>query len=83
MSGNFYFGARYSGCCQAHRGFTCLISFSPVFYVLLSPYFCFFSFLYLDLYVLGDNSWISKDLSCKPNIYVSWSISELRVRLDL
>ena len=29
------------------------------FYVLLSPYLCFISFLYLDLYVLGDNSWIS------------------------
>ena len=24
------------------------------FYVLLSPYLCFISFLYLDLYVLGD-----------------------------
>ena len=30
------------------------------FYVLLSPYLFFYSFLYLDLYVLGDNSWISK-----------------------
>ena len=29
------------------------------FYVLLSPYFCFISFLYLDLYVLGDDAWIS------------------------
>ena len=28
------------------------------FYVLLSPYLCFISFLYLDLYVLGDNVWI-------------------------
>ena len=27
--------------------------------VLLSPYLCFISFLYLDLYVLGDESWIS------------------------
>ena len=24
------------------------------FYVLLSPYLCFFFFVYLDLYVLGD-----------------------------
>ena len=24
------------------------------FYLLLSPYLCFISFLYLDLYVLGD-----------------------------
>ena len=28
-------------------------------YVLLSPYLCFISFLYLDIYVLGDNSWMS------------------------
>ena len=30
------------------------------FYVLLSPYLCFVSFLYLELYVLGDDAWISK-----------------------
>ena len=29
------------------------------FYVLLSPYLCFISFLYLDLYVLVDDAWIS------------------------
>ena len=29
-------------------------------YVLLSPYLCFISFLYLDLYVLGDDTLISK-----------------------
>ena len=29
-------------------------------YILLSPYLCFISFLYLVLYVLGDGSWISK-----------------------
>ena len=45
-------------------GFTCLISFAPVFSfmyqcVLLSPYLCFVSFLYLDLYFLGDDAWIS------------------------
>ena len=27
-------------------------------YVLLSPYLCFISFLYLDLYVLGEDAWI-------------------------
>ena len=41
------------------------------FYVLLSPYFCFISFLYLDLYILGDVAWISLGLSCIPNIYAS------------
>ena len=29
------------------------------FYLLLSPYFCFFPLLYLDLYVLGDDEFIS------------------------
>ena len=29
------------------------------FYLLLSPYLCFISLLYLDLYVLGDNALIS------------------------
>ena len=28
-------------------------------YVLLSPYLCFISFLYVDLYVLGDDVLIS------------------------
>ena len=30
------------------------IGFGIQFYLLLSPYICFISFLYLDLYVLGD-----------------------------
>ena len=50
------------------------------FYLLLSPNLCFISLLYLDLYVL-DDALISKGLSCKPNIYVASSTSELRVRL--
>ena len=29
------------------------------FYLLLSPYLCFISFLYLDLYVLGYDALIS------------------------
>ena len=43
------------------------------FYLLLSPYLCFISLLYLDLYVLGDDALISYGLSFKPNIYVSCS----------
>ena len=38
-----------------------LLDFFPSgnhFYVLLSPYLCFISFLYLDFYDLGGNSWI-------------------------
>ena len=49
------------------------------FYLLLDPYLCFISFLYLDLYVLGDDVLIS--FLCKPNIYVSRSTFELRMRL--
>ena len=41
------------------------------FNLLLSPYPCFISLLYLDLYVLGDDTLIVWGLSCKPNIYVS------------
>ena len=29
------------------------------FYLLLSPYFCFISLLYADLYVLGDDALVS------------------------
>ena len=29
------------------------------FYLLLSPYLCFISLLFLDLYVLGDDAFIS------------------------
>ena len=32
---------------------------SNQFNVLLSPYLCFISLLYLDLYVLVDDAWIS------------------------
>ena len=47
--------------CWAHGGLPVGLSFAPVvrFYLLLSPYLCFISFLYLDLYVLGDNALIS------------------------
>ena len=30
-----------------------------IYYLLLSPYLCFISFLYLDSYVLGDDALIS------------------------
>ena len=33
--------------------------FCSVFFLLLSPYLCFISLLYLDLYVLGDDALIS------------------------
>ena len=30
-----------------------------LFYLLLSPYLCFISLFYLDLYILGDNALVS------------------------
>ena len=42
----------------------CLLDFfcsGIQFYLLLSPYLCFISLLYLDLYVLGDDALISKE----------------------
>ena len=46
----------------AHGGLTVVFFCSGIqLYVLLRPYLCFIiiSFLYLDLYVLVDDSWIS------------------------
>ena len=34
--------------------------FGIQFDVLLSPYLCFISFLYLDLYAIGNDAWISQ-----------------------
>ena len=49
------------GCCQAHRGLPVGFFFCSgiQFYVLLSPYICFISFLCLDLHVFVDDAFIS------------------------
>ena len=48
-------GAWCFGCCLAHRGLSVgFILLRCLVYLLLSPCLCFVSFLYLDLYVLGD-----------------------------
>ena len=63
-------------------GFHCWISFTPVFScILLSPYLCFVSFLYLNLYFLGYDTSIIRDLSSDPNIYLSLSTSEISLML--
>ena len=41
----------------------------------------FFLFLYFDWHVLGNDKSISMGSLCELNIYVLWSISEIRVRL--
>ena len=38
-------------------GFSKLIFFAQVFsFILLNPYLCFISFLYIDIYALGDDA---------------------------
>ena len=41
------------------------------FCLMLSPYFCFISLLYLDLYVLGDDALISLGSVMKTNVFES------------
>ena len=44
----------------AHLGLTVVVFYSSIqLYILLSPYLCFISFLYLDLYLIGDDTSIS------------------------
>ena len=46
--------------CRATRVYLLDLFCSDIqFYLLLSPYLCFISLLYLDLYVLGDDVLIS------------------------
>ena len=47
--------------CHAHRGLLLDFFCSGIqFNLLLSPYLCFICFLYLDIYVLGDDALISQ-----------------------
>ena len=68
--------------CRAHRG-TCWISFAPVFSFIYCWVLIFaLSPCFILIYVFFEMMhWYFRGLSCKPNIYVSWSTSELRVRL--
>ena len=56
-------GAWCFRCLSGQPGFTCWTSFAPIFsfikILLLSPYLCFISLLYLALYVLRDDALIS------------------------
>ena len=48
--------AKYQGHAQVYL-LDCFFS-GIQFYLLLSPYLCFIPFLYLGLYVLGDDAWV-------------------------
>ena len=54
------------------------------FYLLVRPYRCFISFLYLDLYVLGDDAFISRGSFMQTKyLCVLIHIYELKMRLAL
>ena len=57
-----------------------LLQYSVVYTVLLSPYLYFVSFLYLDLYLLGYDTSISKE-SLVQTKHLFVLTSEIRVRL--
>ena len=52
-------------------------------YLLFSPYLCFNSFLYIDLYVLGDDAVISKVSFMQANYLCVLSTSDLRTTFFL
>ena len=53
------------------------------FYLLLSPFLCFISLLYLDLYVLGDDALISQGSFMQTTYLFVLIHIVLRVRLAL
>ena len=58
---SFTGGLKLVSNCQPHPEFGCGSRHIDVWFSLLfSPYFCFISFLYFDLYVLGDDALISQ-----------------------
>ena len=76
-------GAWYYCCLSGPPGFTCWISFAPVFSFIYCWVLIFASSpCYILICVFWEMMhWQVRGLSCKPNIYVSLSTSELRVRL--
>ena len=76
-------GAWFFGCLSCPPGFTCWISFAPLF----SFIYCWVLILALSpFYILIHMfkemmHWKVMGLSCKPNVYASWFASELRVKL--
>ena len=55
-----WYGPDALAVCRAQQGLPVgFLLLGIQFYLLLNPYLCFISFLYLDLYVLGDDALIS------------------------
>ena len=75
-------GAWCFGCLSGPPGFTCWISFALVFSFICCWVLIFaLSPCYILIYMFQEMMhWWASGLSCKPNIYVSWSTSELRMR---
>ena len=76
-------GTWYFGCLWGPPGFTCWISFARVFSFIYCWVLIFASSpCYILICVFWEMMhWWVRGLSCNPNIYVSWSTSELWVRL--
>ena len=64
-------------------GFNCWISFALVFSCMYCWVLIFDWSPFLSWFICTMIHGQVRDLSCKPNIYVSWPTSELRVRLVL
>ena len=78
-------GAWYFGCLSAHRGSPVgflLLRYSGFFYCWVLIFASSPSYIFICVFCEMMH-WKVRGLSCKPNIYVSWSTSELRVRLAL
>ena len=76
-------GAWCFGCLSSPPGFTCWISFARVFSFIYCWVLIFaLSPCYTLIYMFWEMMhWWVRGLSCKPNNYLSWCTSELRVRL--
>ena len=76
-------GAWYFDSLSGPPGFTCWISFAPIFSFIYYWVLIFASSpCYILIYMFWEMlHWQVRGLSCKPNIYVSWPTSAVRVRL--
>ena len=74
-------GAWYFGCLSGPPGFTCWISFAPVFSFFTVESLSLLHLLVLSWFICSGRWCIDTLLVFHANIYVSWSTSELRVRL--
>ena len=65
-------------------GYSCLISFAQIFSCISTVEYLFLTLspfnILIIMYLEMLHQWV-RGILCEPNIYVSWSTSELRVRM--